>query len=162
MSAKTQKTHIRAYETKDIPYMVEQACIHIPTLPSYAHIKPIPERLHQWLANNVNNNGYWMTHLLVTDKDEIVGCISAYCSMCVFSFDMITNDSFMFILPEWRTLPNAIKLMRTYRDWAIARKATVVSATTTGGYRAEPMGRMIEREGFVQVGTVFHFKPGAR
>src|SRR5882762_2210475 len=151
---------IRTYEAKDIPFLVELACECLATLPNYAQIKPSPERIHQLLSNNINNDGYWMMRVLVTDDDQIAGQICAYCSMCVFSFDMITNDVFLYIIPEWRTLNSTVKLIRAYRDWAIARKAKIIGSTTTGGYRVESLDKLLQREGFVPVGTLYHHKQG--
>ena len=99
-----------------------------------------------------------MIFLLVNELEEIVGGIGAYCVTMAFSWDRMCNDMFFFIVPGWRTLPNAIKLMAAYRDWALARKAVIIGATYTGGGNDEGMDRLIRMMDFEPIGKLYHYR----
>lgn len=153
-----KNTTLRRYGMSDIPYIADVAAREVPKLPNYAGVVVDRSRVTALLEQNVNNDGYFVTFLLVNDVGEIVGGIGGYCVTMAFSWDRVTNDVFFFILPEWRTLPNALKLMRAYLNWALARKATIIGATYTGGGNDEGMDRLIRSIGFEPIGKLYHYR----
>lgn len=157
-----KNTTLRRYGMSDIPYIADVAAREVPKLPNYAGVVVDRSRVTALLEQNVNNDGYFVTFLLVNDVGEIVGGIGGYCVTMAFSWDRVTNDVFFFILPEWRTLPNALKLMRAYLNWALARKATIIGATYTGGGNDEGMDRLIRSIGFEPIGKLYHYRPRIR
>jgi GNAT superfamily N-acetyltransferase len=145
----------------DVPRIIDICVAEIPKLPNYKGVVVDPSRIKFLLDQNVDNDGYFMVFLLVNDHDEIVGGIGAYCVTMSFSWDRVCNDVFFFILPEWRSLPNAVKLMTAYRDWALARKALIIGATHTGGENEEAMDRLIRLVGFEPIGKLYHYRSRA-
>jgi hypothetical protein len=101
-----------------------------------------------------------MCRVLVTPDDEVVGGVCGYCVTQLLSWDKMTGDIFLFIDPEWRSLPNVLKLMLAYKDWAIDCGATIISATQTGGYKQDQLGKLLERYGgYEPIGTIYYYKP---
>ena len=158
MPPNSKNTTLRRYAMGDIPYIVDVAAREVPKLPNYAGVVVDRSRIQALLEQNVNNDGYFMTFLLVNDYGDIVGGIGAYCVTMAFSWDRVTNDVFLFILPEWRTLPNAQKLIRAYLSWGLARKATIIGATYTGGGNDDGMDRLLKSVGFEPIGKLYHYR----
>lgn len=154
----TQDTKIRAYVLEDIPVLVEMCIRHLPTLPNYKGITIDPERVRFMLEHNMNNDASFMLRVLIDPHDNIVGCIAGYCVMLLFSRDLHCNDIIMFIEEQWRTQVNARKLMGVYIAWAKARKATIIGASQTSGYRSELMTRFITSFGFEEIGKLYHLR----
>jgi GNAT superfamily N-acetyltransferase len=152
------RTYVRRYAESDIPSMIDVAEREIPKLPNYKGVKVDRGRIKYMLDNNINNDGYFMVFVLVNDLQEVVGGLAAYCVTMAFSWDRACNDMFFFILPEWRTLPNALKLMRAYRDWALARKAIIIGATYTSGWNDKGMDKLIRMMGFTPIGGLYHYR----
>jgi GNAT superfamily N-acetyltransferase len=152
------RTYVRRYAESDIPSMIDVAEREIPKLPNYKGVKVDRGRIKYMLDNNINNDGYFMVFVLVNDLQEVVGGLAAYCVTMAFSWDRACNDMFFFILPAWRTLPNALKLMRAYRDWALARKAIIIGATYTSGWNDKGMDKLIRMMGFTPIGGLYHYR----
>lgn len=150
-------THVRRYAETDIPQIVEIVAREIPKLPNYRNVIVDPGRIRYWLDNNINNDGYFMVFVLVDPRGEVVGGIGAYCVTLAFSWDRACQDMFFFIAPEWRSLPNALKLMTAYKDWALARKATIIGATVTGGANEKGMERLLSMVGFEPLGQLYQY-----
>jgi GNAT superfamily N-acetyltransferase len=153
------KTYVRRYAADDIPRIIEICTAEIPKLPNYKGVVVDPSRIKFMLDQNVDNDGYFMIWLLEDDHGKIVGGIGAYCVTMAFSWARVCNDMFFFIEPEYRSLPNALKLMTAYRDWAIARKATIIGATHTGGGNENGMDKLIRMVGFEPIGKLYHYRP---
>jgi GNAT superfamily N-acetyltransferase len=158
MPQKNRKAHARRYAEGDIPRLVEIVCREVPKLQNYEGVVVDASRVKFMLDNNINNDGYFMVFVLVNEYEEVVGGIGAYCVTMAFSWDRVCNDIFFFIMPEWRTLPNAVALMTAYRDWALARKATIIGATYTGGGNEESMDKLIRLVGFEPIGKLYHYR----
>lgn len=150
-------THVRRYSETDIPKIVEIVTREIPKLPNYQNVVVDPSRVKYWLDNNINNDGYFMVFVLIDPHGDIVGGIGAYCVTLAFSWDRACNDMFFFIAPEWRSLPNAMKLIKAYKDWGLARKATIIGATVTGGRKEDGMDRLLKMAGFEHLGNLYHY-----
>jgi GNAT superfamily N-acetyltransferase len=159
---KSENTTVRRYRADDIPLVIEICVREIPKLPNYKGVVVDPSRLKFLLDQNIGNDGFFMAWLLISPSGEIVGGIGAYCVTAAFSWDRVCNDMFFFIDPKWRTLPNAVKLMAAYRDWALARKATIIGATYTGGETNDRMDRLIKMAGFEPIGKLYHLRPSYR
>jgi len=157
-SLRSEKTRVRRYAESDIPGIVEICSREIPKLPNYRGVVVDSGRIKYMLDNNINNDGYFMVFVLVNEREEVVGGIGAYCVTMAFSWDRACNDMFMFILPEWRTLPNAIKLIRAYRDWALARKAIIIGASYTSGWNDVGMDKLLKLMGFTPIGKMYHYR----
>ncbi len=156
---KSDKTRVRRYEARDVLYLVKIIGEEVPKLPNYKGVVVDPERVRFLLQQNLNNDGYFAGFLLVTDPgDVIVGGIAAYCVTLVFSWDRLVGDMFLFIRPEWRTLPNATKLVKAYIDWGKARKAAIITASHTGGTHETGMDLFLKGMDFQPIGKLYHYR----
>jgi len=155
-----QVLKVRRYTEADIPIIRGKVMVEVPKLPHYVGIKVDARRVDQLMYDGLKHEDKFMARVLVTPEDRIVGGICGYCVTQLLSFDKMTGDIFLYIDPEWRSLPNVLKLMMAYRDWGIAQGATIISATQTGGYKQDALGKLLERYGdYVPIGTIYYFKP---
>jgi hypothetical protein len=151
---------VRKYTEKDIPIIRGKVMVEVPKLPHYSGIKVDARRIDQLMYDGLKHEDRFMARVLVTPDDTIVGGVCGYCVTQLLSFDKMTGDIFLYIDPEWRNLPNVLKLMLAYRDWGIAQGATIISATQTGGYKQDVLGKLLERFGdYEPIGTIYYFKP---
>jgi hypothetical protein len=85
--------------------------------------------------------------------------------MSLVSTDLIADDIFLFVEPEFRTLHNANKLIQVYKEWALARGAKLIRASYSGGSfppgtkEYEAFNMLLTRQGFKPVGTIYHLEP---
>ncbi len=155
---KSRKTKLRPMELKDIPWLVLATELYVPELPQYVGITVEPERVDFLLRNNINNSGYLQCWVLVDANDLPVGGGGGFCTIGTFTTKPITNDIFLFVLPNWRSLENVNKLITTYVAWAKARGAIIIQASQTGGYELELMDKLMQRNGFTNVGPNYHYR----
>jgi len=151
---------VRKYTEADIPIIRGKVMVEVPKLPHYEGVKVDARRIDQLMYDGLRHEDRFMARVLVTPDNTIVGGICGYCVTQLLSYDKMTGDIFLFIDPEWRSLPNALKLMLAYRDWGIAQGATIVAATQTSGYKEEVLGKLLQRYGdYEPVGTIYYHKP---
>lgn len=155
MTIDKKATHIRRYLEKDIEYITEVAAREIPLLPNYKGIKVDRARIKFMLQNSVTDESGFMVHLLVDKDDKPIGGVAGYCVTQLLSWDKVTSDVFLFVLEEYRSLSNAMKLIKTYKEWAIRRDAKMICASHVGGYRSDAMDALLLREGFTSIGTLY-------
>lgn len=149
---------MRPYELKDIEQIVALVQEHVPKLPNYKNITIAPDRLSYLLRHNHGNASYFQAWVLVTDDNKIVGGVAGYCTQGMLTWQYIASDSFLFIIEEYRSLKRAVALVNAYKKWALARGATLVTASVRGGYRPEEFDRFMKRLGFSPVGTIYHLR----
>jgi len=153
-----QKTEIRRYTVEDIPTLVQIVMDEVPKLPHYKTVKLAPDRIKFLLDNSAKDESAFCTYVMTADN-EIVGGIAAYCVTQLLSWDKSTGDIFLFIDPKHRTIDNVVSLIAAYVDWAKRRKATLIQATHTSGYRSEAMTELLKRRcGFEVVGTLYRIQ----
>lgn len=154
------QTTVRRYEERDIPIIRGTTMVEVPKLPHYMGIKVDARRIDQLLMAGLDDETQFMARVLVTEDDEVVGGVCGYCVTQLLSFDKMTGDIFLYIMPDWRSLTNVLKLMIAYRDWGIEQGATIISATQTGGFKQEQLGRLLERfGGYRPIGTIYYYTP---
>jgi hypothetical protein len=152
-------TVMRPYQAKDIPFLIAGTQMFVPLLPQYEGIKVDPKRVEQLLSHNLGNQAYFQCWVLCDPHtDRPVGCGAGVCNVCAFNYDVVAQDVFLFVLPNWRSLVNLDKLMTAYKKWALARGATIIQSSQTGGYRVKEMNVLMRRKGYVEVGPMFHLR----
>lgn len=155
-----QQLVVRKFEERDIPGLCGRVMVEVPKLPHYAGITVNAQRLEQVLRAGLISEDQFMCRVLSKPDGTLVGGVCGYCVTQLLSYDKMTGDIFLFIDPEWRSLPNVLKLMFAYRDWAIDRGATIISATQTGGYKQDQLGKLLQRYGgYEPIGTIYYYKP---
>jgi hypothetical protein len=153
---------LRLYQPRDITRMVDILLQYIPTLPNYSMITPDRDRITYVLQHNVQNANAFCCWVLCDSHDVVQGGGAGFTIMSLLSKDFISDDVFMFVMPEFRTLRNVNMLIEAYKDWAISHGATLIRASHTGGSFREGSkeqklyDELLRRQGFHPVGTVYH------
>lgn len=144
---------VRPYHLGDLDAMVKGIVEEVPKLPNYQNIEVDPARVAYLLRHNHGNSGYFQAWVLEdTVEKKIVGGGAGYCVQGFLSFDLVANDAFLYVYPEYRTLRHCLWLMTAYKNWALARGAKLIMASQTGGYRVEAMNEIMRRQGYVECG----------
>lgn len=159
----TKELTLREYQMRDVPRIVEIICNAMPQLPNYKMITPEPKRIQYVLENNIANGSAFACWVMCDSHDRVQGGGGGWCVMNLMSYDMVADDIFMWIEPEYRSLPAVFRLVHTYVDWAKARGAKLIRASHTGGSfkkgskDAELYDKLLKRLGFDEVGSVYHY-----
>lgn len=153
------QTRLRMYTVDEIPFIRGRVMVEVPKLPHYVGIRVDRDRIDRVLLDGMTRPDQFFASMLVNEDDKIVGGVCGYCVTQMLSWDKITGDVFLYIDPPYRSLPNVIKLMLAYRDWAIAQGATVIAATQTGGFKHDQLGKLLERfGGYKPIGTIYYYQ----
>jgi GNAT superfamily N-acetyltransferase len=147
---------VRRYKLKDIDAIWELVRTSLPLLPNYVGTVPDEKRVRFLLENN-QNNGTFLCLVLCDAQDKPVGGIGGYCTASMWSFDQVATDTYLYIKPEYRTLRNAMLLIRGYVQWAKARGAKLITGSHTAGFRAEEMSVLLKKMHFKPVGMLYHY-----
>lgn len=71
------------------------------------------------------------------------------------SKDLVSYDYGMFISPDNRGGRDAARLIRRFREWAVARGAKLVTLGISTGVHPERTARLMEAVGFTQIGFLY-------
>jgi hypothetical protein len=157
----TRDCYIRPYEVSDIPFMVDSVCKYVPELPAYKNITVSSVRVEYILKHNHGNASHFQSWVLIDKKtNQLVGGSAGFCVPGMLTLDLVSNDVFLFILPEWRTLRHCCSLIVAYTQWAKARGCKLIMANQTSGYRIEALSAVMRRMGFEEVGKQFMLRMG--
>lgn len=154
---------LRLYQQRDIPRALEMLMGALPQLPNYSQIKPDRDRIKYVLEHNIQNAYAFAGWVLCDSHDIPQGCGAAWCVMSLMSTDLIADDVFMWVEPEYRSYKNASMLLNAYLDWCKARGAKLIRASHTGGSfpKDSKEGKMFDallrRHGFKEVGAIYHY-----
>lgn len=144
---------IRPYEKADIPAIIDSVAAEVPKLPNYKDITVSKERVEYLLTHNHGNVSSFQCWILIDkETNKLVGGSAGYCVPGMLTWDLVANDVFLFVYPDWRTLRHCLMLMVAYKDWALARGAKLIIATHTGGHRPEAFAEVMRRQGYIEAG----------
>ena len=149
---------LRPFELKDIPAICDKVEQYLPELPHYKNIKVAKDRLTYLMTHNYGRDSYFACWVLEANDGQIVGGIAAYCVAGMVTWDLIANDVFLFVVPEYRTLKRANDLVKAYVQWAKARGAVLITASLQSGYEPEKFDIFIQRLGFRPSGSLYHYR----
>ena len=150
---------VRRYTRDDFDAIIEMCMQEIPKLTNYETIKLEPSRIRFLMENSINDDSAFCLYVLVNLKGELVGAIAGYCVTQLISWDKATGDIFLFVHPTYRTIDNAVTLISAYVNWAKRRKAVLIQATLTSGYRSDAMSALLKKRcGFEIIGTLYRIK----
>lgn len=154
---------LRLYQKRDIPRALDMLMNALPQLPNYSMIKPDRDRIKYVLEHNVMNAYAFAGWVLCDSHDIPQGCVAAWCVMSLMSTDLVADDIFMWVEPEYRSYKNAAMLVTAYVDWCKARGAKLIRASHTGGSfpkdskEGKLFDALLRRLGFKEVGSVYHY-----
>lgn len=154
----TKDAAIRPYQAKDISIIVAMCVKYIPELPNYLNTTIDPTRLTGLLKHHSINSMSFGCWVLVDENDLPIGLIGATINPSFLTNDKIAHDSWLFVLPNWRTIRNANKLITAYKTWALKMGCVLIKGSCTGGYKEEEMAILMERNGFTPSGRLFHIR----
>jgi hypothetical protein len=152
----------RVYEPKDIPRVLDLIMVALPQLPNYSMITPDRDRIEYVLRHNVDNAEAFGGWVVCDTQGVIQGFGGAWCVRSLMSTDLIADDIFMWVEPEYRTYANTRKLLVNYVIWAVEKGAKLIRASHTGGSfpkgsrEAKLFHELLTRVGFDEVGSVYH------
>lgn len=154
----TEKVEFRILTAEMIPAVVEMVAKAVPELPAYKNMRVSRERIEFVLRNNLNNALFFC--LIACDSHGVPhGGIAGMVTMTSFSMDMVANDIFFYVEEEYRSLHAANHLFAAYTKWAQARKCVLIMASHRSGERGDAIGRILQRHGYVPVGTNYFWRP---
>ena len=159
----TKALELRMYQSRDIERMVDMIEKAIPHLPNYRMITPNRERIKYVLTHNVQNANAFAAWVLCDSNDEVHGGGGAWCVASLMSLDMVADDIFMWVEPEYRSYKNAAMLVNVYVDWAKARGAKLIRASHSGGSfpkdskEGKLYDMLLRKLGFKEVGSIYHY-----
>lgn len=147
---------MRPYERSDIDFICEGVARFVPELPNYKDITVSKDRVKYLLSHNYGNASSFQAWVLIDpETNQLIGGVAGYCVPGMMTWDLVANDVFLFVLPEWRSLRNLLMLMVAYKEWAKARGAKLIMASYIGGHRSESMSKVMERQGYKEVGALW-------
>lgn len=149
---------LRPYSGRDIPMICKMAERFVPELPSYIGITVDVDRIAYILRHHEKNSQSFAAWVLVDENDLPIGLIGGTIAPSFLSHDKIANDTWLFIIPGWRTMKNANRLVSAYKAWALKMGAALIRGSCSGGYRPEEMKAFMKRNGFELVGDLFHIR----
>ena len=155
---------LRAYQERDIPRVVDIIEYAIPLLPNYRAVTPNRERIRYVLEHHIDNGSAFAGWVLCDSHDVPQGIGGGWCVASILSLDLIADDIFMWVEPQYRTHRNVSKLVHTYIDWARSKGAKLIRASHTGGSfprtskEGELYHAMLTRMGFQEVGNIYHLQ----
>jgi GNAT superfamily N-acetyltransferase len=159
----TRELTLRSYRIDDIPRVIDILMHAIPMLPNYRMLTPDEERIRYVLEHHIDNAAAFAGWVLCDSHDVPQGIGGAWCVANLLSYDLVSDDIFMWIEPEYRSYQNVSQLIKVYVDWARSKGAKLIRASHTGG--SFPKGskeavlydNLLKRLGFKEVGSVYHF-----
>jgi len=154
----SKDTRLRPYQVRDIQMLTMMAERFVPELPVYEGIKVDKERFSYLLRHHVTNSQSFAGWVVTDENDLPVGCMGATIVSSFLSHDKIANDTWLFVLPGWRTLKNGNKLVEAYKAWGLKMGAVLIKGSCTGGYRPDEMSMFMKRLGFTPIGGLFHIR----
>lgn len=159
---KERELTLRMYQQRDIPRCLDILMAALPRLPNYSKIEPNRERMKYVLEHNIQNANAFAGWVLCDSDDVPQGCGGAWCVTSLMSLDLVADDIFMWVEPEYRTYKNASMLLQVYIEWAKARGAKLIRASHTGGSFPKDskdgklFDALLRRHGFKEVGSIYH------
>jgi len=163
-TTKLERTvYLRPYAARDIDRMVDIIAGVIPQLPNYAMITPDKGRIRYVLEHNIDNAAAFACWVVCDTHDIPQGGGAGWCVMSIMSKDLMADDIFMWVEPEYRSYMAVSLLVTAYADWAKARGAKIIRASHTGGSfkkgsrEQELYDKLLTRLGFREVGSVYHY-----
>lgn len=114
------------------------------------------KKVEAFIRHLIDNNQF----VMVAEKDgEIIGGFIGAVMPHYASDDLVAYDFALFLHPDHRGGMAGVKLVKAYRDWALAHGARMISMGVNTGIHAEQTGKMFERIGFELIGYVYEGVP---
>ncbi|WP_186187909.1 GNAT family N-acetyltransferase [Burkholderia gladioli] len=144
---------IRDATVDDIPSLVELGARMAAESPRYRRLAFSGEKLAALFTRLIEwEDGF----LMVAEHDgEQVGVMAACVLEHWMSTDRVASEFGLFVLPEHRGRPSALRLARAYQSWARTRGAREITFGISTGVHVEQTARFYRAIGLVDAGLIF-------
>jgi GNAT superfamily N-acetyltransferase len=93
--------------------------------------------------------------LVAEDGTTLVGMLAGHIGDYFFCDQLVAYDTIFYVEPPYRGTTAAPRLIRAFREWAVARGASELCLAISTGVNAERIGGFYARMGFQQVGATY-------
>ena len=122
---------------------------------SYSKIEPDKEKTHLFIEQEINNGD---SHFLVLLNEEIiVGIFLGKVVSYFFSNDLQAMDYLLYIKKENRGTIGALKLLKSYIQWAKEQGVKEIVLSSTTGVNLDRTEGIYRKLGFHKVGVMYKF-----
>ena len=90
-----------------------------------------------------------------TESGEFVGILAGFMSVYLFADMRVAQDKWFYVLPRYIVGSTALKLMVTFRHWAMSRQAQELCINSSADLDQERFSRFMNHLGFKVTGSNF-------
>ncbi|MEA1933717.1 MAG: GNAT family N-acetyltransferase [Thermodesulfobacteriota bacterium] len=98
--------------------------------------------------------------LVAEERGLLIGMFAGYITDYYFCNSTIASDMILYVEPKYRGSSAAMRLIRTFRDWAIQKGVSEICLGTSTGVSPERTGNFYQKLGFVFVGGIYKWRTG--
>lgn len=88
-------------------------------------------------------------------RGALIGMLGGYLDDYVFCDELVAYDTVVFVEGRHRGSAAALRLVRAFRGWAIARGAREICLGISSGVNTDRVGKFYERLGLARVGAIY-------
>jgi GNAT superfamily N-acetyltransferase len=153
---------LRLYTAADVDRVADLIVKAIPQMPNYRMIKPDRQKIVNILRSNNVGGVAFACWVLCDLHNEVQGGVAGWCVQNILSSDLVADDIFMWVEPDYRSINAVTQMIRTYVEWAKSHGAKLIRASHTGGSWPKSsreyklFDALLQRNGFKEVGSVYH------
>ena len=159
--------NVRPFVREDFPRLLELADMMQQETPEYRddpidHTKllALGEAIVKQVEVPPPSFAYRVCGFVAENSTGIVGFFMGYMTNAYFGPKILSSDLGLYVTPEHRGGSAAVKLVRAYEEWAIARGAKAMMLGITTGLEEEKTFGLYQRLGFKKVGILCKKKTG--
>lgn len=121
---------------------------------NFSHLQFDPRHFGEFVVNLIAGENHEV--FLAESDGNVTGAL--LCSTCpsMISPDLVAYEHAFFVRPAHRSLGAALKLLRAYREWAVAQGARRINAGNSAGMPDEGYVKLLSREGFTRAGSLMY------
>lgn len=147
---------IRRYTEVDIPRMLDHIELGL-SITQFKDIHFSREKMGRLLESNISSK-LFIAALAVTDDDTIIGGICAAVQQFIFSYEVLAQDYFFYVVPGNRGKGVSTALVEVYVEWAKERGVRRIQLSNSMGMNIERFAQMAVKLGFEQMGTIHQMR----
>jgi len=144
---------IRAPTTTDIDQLL-QLCARMHQESAYSFLPFDPDKVRR-LVTDVIERGELYCGLVADDGGVLIGMLAGYLADYMFCDEQLACDLLVFVDPPYRGGWTAVRLISTFRAWALGRGARELCLGVSTEVDVDTTGKFYERLGFSRVGGVY-------
>ena len=126
---------------------------------AYAFLPFDREKVQRFVTGIIGKSNIWCG-LIAEENGAIAGMFIGYLTDYFFCNEKLACDIVLFVAREYRGSSAAVKLIRTFREWAVERGARELCLGISTNVNVERIGRFYERMDFTRVGGIYKQRLG--